>query len=268
MRSLVSVLALCLLAGCATVQQPGVKQEPAAAAAPAEAAPAGNDSAKDDVLSGLDKEYDGKDGVDQEEHISDPLKPWNVVWFHFNDKVYLWVLRPVSIGYGKAVPKPARTGINNFFENLRTPVKAISCLLQGRWEDTGRVMERFAVNTTAGGLGFYDFAAKKLDVADRNEDADQTFGRWGIPPGCYIIWPFVGASSLRGTVGMACDGAVSPATWVPYSYIVSPTSRTLNVVNATSLDPDFYKDLKSGAADPYAAIRHAYFSNRRKLVKE
>lgn len=279
MNRLASVLALCLLVGCATTHKAGTKDlsgtAPAKAEAAAAATPAGEakkDAATagsgDALLSGLEKEYGESEHPEQEAKLADPLKPWNLVWYHFNDKLYLWVLRPVAIGYGKAIPSPARQGVDHFFENLRTPGKAVSCLMQGRWEDAGRVMERFGVNTTAGGLGFYDFAAKVMHVEDRNEDIDQALGRWGLGPGCYIVWPFVGPSSVRGTFGMLGDGLLAPVTWVPYSRFASPGSRMISTVNTTSLDPDFYKDMKKGVADPYTAIRHAYTENRKKLVDE
>ncbi len=280
MNKLAVVLALCMLAGCATVHKQDAKAKAgtapaktaAVASADAKAAPAaekkadGNSESNDAVLSSLDKEYGGNAAAAGK--IADPLKPWNLIWYHFNDKLYQWLLRPVAIAYGKVIPSPVRLGVDHFFENLKTPVKATSCLMQARWEDAGRVMERFGVNTTAGGLGFYDFADKVLHVEDRHEDVDQALGRWGMGPVCYIVWPFVGPCSLRGTVGMLADGALSPESWVPYSRYISPGTRTLNTINGTSLDPDFYLDMKKGATDPYVSIREAYAENREKLVKE
>jgi phospholipid-binding lipoprotein MlaA len=282
MNKLLSLLAICLLAGCATVH----KQEaaaPGSAAVGADKAPvtapdaapvatelkSGDTPGSDDkLLNGLEKDYGASETSIEEMKKGDPLKPWNVVWYHFNDKFYLWVLYPVANGYGKVMPLPARRGVNNFFENLKSASKFVSCLLQGRWEDMGCVVERFCVNTTAGGFGFYDFADKVLHVADRNEDTDQAFGRWGIKPGWYIVWPFLGPSSVRGSVGLLGDSALSPTTWVPYSEYISPGTSAINSVNGASLDPDFYKDMKKGMADPYAAIRHAYTEYRKKLVAE
>jgi hypothetical protein len=57
------------------------------------------------------------------EPIADPLEPINRAFFHFNDKLYFWVLKPVATGYKAVVPEDARVGVRNFFSNLTTPVR-------------------------------------------------------------------------------------------------------------------------------------------------
>ena len=68
--------------------------------------------------AGLDADYkdDGKDGsVDAAKkepppQISDPLEPFNRAMYHFNDKLYFWVVKPVARGYRAVIPAEARTG--------------------------------------------------------------------------------------------------------------------------------------------------------------
>ena len=62
--------------------------------------------------------------------ISDPLEPVNRVFFYFNDKLYFWFLKPVSTGYEKVVPQPARVCVRNFFSNILMPVRGVNCILQ------------------------------------------------------------------------------------------------------------------------------------------
>ena len=52
------------------------------------------------------------------EGIADPLEAVNRLFFHFNDKLYFWFLKPAASGYKAIVPEPARVGVDNFFFNL------------------------------------------------------------------------------------------------------------------------------------------------------
>lgn len=194
--------------------------------------------------------------------IPDPLEPVNRAFFHFNDKLYFWVFKPVSQGYGWLVPRPARRGVRNFFSNLATPVRTVNCLLQGDLKGTGTELGRFGINTTLGVLGFGDPARGWWDIRRRNEDFGQTLGVYGLGPGIYFNWPIFGPSSLpRGTVGMVADAALDPATYVPGLTIYER-------VNSTSLQLGDYEDLKEAALDAYLALRNAYHQNRQHLVKQ
>jgi phospholipid-binding lipoprotein MlaA len=51
--------------------------------------------------------------------IKDPLQPMNRAFFHFNDKLYLWIVAPAGKGYSKVVPGPARRCVSRFFANVK-----------------------------------------------------------------------------------------------------------------------------------------------------
>jgi phospholipid-binding lipoprotein MlaA len=85
--------------------------------------------------------------------IKDPLEPMNRAFFHFNDKLYFWVLKPTSKGYNKVVPKPARTCVGRFFANVKYPVHLVNNLLQGKFKAAGVETGRFVVNSTVGVAG-------------------------------------------------------------------------------------------------------------------
>ena len=51
----------------------------------------------------------------------DPWESWNRGVYKFNDKLDRSVAKPVATAYVKTVPQPMRTGVSNFFDNLRTP---------------------------------------------------------------------------------------------------------------------------------------------------
>jgi phospholipid-binding lipoprotein MlaA len=203
-----------------------------------------------------------------EEEISDPLEPLNRAFFHFNDKLYFWFVKPVATGYKKVVPETLRVGLRNFFSNLFMPARAINCLLQGKVEGFGIEIARFLVNTTVGVCGFSDAAKTVFNMEMQDEDFGQTLGFYGIGPGIYINWPFLGPSSIRDTFGFVGDGLLNPV-----NYAVDPTKYTLAIkgydqINRASLSLGEYEALKRAAFDSYISLREAYHENRNYKIRE
>ena len=91
------------------------------------------------------------DDLNQRNSVYDPLEPMNRVFFEINDKLYFWVLKPVKTGYSAVVSEDIRQCFGNFFDNVASPVSFLNNLLQGRLEDSGVVLSRFAINTTDSG---------------------------------------------------------------------------------------------------------------------
>ena len=60
---------------------------------------------------------------------------------------------------------------------------------------------RLVINTTIGLLGTIDVANKMGFPKYVKEDYGQTLGSWGIGPGCYVVLPVLGPSTLRDTAG-------------------------------------------------------------------
>ena len=87
-------------------------------------------------------------------------------------------------------------GIDNFFDNLKFPARFANYLLQGELDPAGVSLCRFAVNTTAGLGGFIDWGTG-MGLPQHAADFGQTLGRWGVPPGPYIVWPVFGSSNPR-----------------------------------------------------------------------
>jgi phospholipid-binding lipoprotein MlaA len=201
------------------------------------------------------------------EGIHDPLESMNRVFFEFNDKLYFWFLKPVSRGYEKVVPWEIRTCTQNFFRNLLMPVRAVNCLLQGKMDGLGNELLRFVINTTAGFGGLAD-PATAINIMPRDEDLGQTLGAAGVGHGIFIMWPVLGPSSIRDTVGMAGDGFLSVLSYYPDEFKYKLGVRGLEKVNDTSFKIGDYESLKDAAFDPYSALRDAYFQIREKKVRE
>ena len=203
--------------------------------------------------------------------ISDPLSPWNKAMYHVNDKFYFWILKPVTQGYSSVVPEDMRVSFSNFYENVSTPIRFVSNLLQLKFKSAGNELVRFVANSLFGVAGFGDFAKEKMDIKRHDEDLGQTFAHYGIGHGFYIVWPILGPSSLRDSVGFVGDRFLHP-----FGY-VSPTDLSLGAstglyaheeVNDTSFHIGEYEDLKKAAIDPYISIRDAYVQHRQKKAEE
>lgn len=130
----------------------------------------------------------------------DPLEPLNRQVFAFNQAADRFVLRPVARGYDHITPRPIKSGVANFFDNLSTPIWVLNHLLQGQPGEAGKQTGRFLLNSTLGVLGLWDFA-RETGLEKSRASFDQTFGKWGAPSGPYLMLPFLGPTSVRGGVG-------------------------------------------------------------------
>ncbi|MBN2139548.1 MAG: VacJ family lipoprotein [Desulfovibrionaceae bacterium] len=200
----------------------------------------------------------------------DPLEGWNRFWFQFNDKLYFYLFKPVAKGYSYVLPEKPRTWVQNFFHNLLFPVRLVNCILQGKLRSAGAETSKFIANTTFGACGLSDFANHLEPTAPTptgEEDLGQTLGVWGFGNGVYLVWPIIGPSSIRDSVGFVGDRFLDPVTYVtPWYNSVAITAYSK--INKLSLELGQYEDLKEGAIDPYAAFRDAYLRNREKKIRE
>jgi phospholipid-binding lipoprotein MlaA len=199
--------------------------------------------------------------------IADPLEPVNRAFFHFNDKLYFWFLKPVASGYKAVVPEPIRLNVRNFFSNLAAPVRLVNCLLQANIPGAAVELSRFTVNSILGLGGLFDVGrAIKLPMQD--EDLGQTLGVWGLGPGLYLTLPFFGPTSLRDGAGRLGDAFIDPTSFISIGLLPAIGVRTLEQINKTSLAIGDYEALKDMALDPYIAVRSAFYQFRRSKIDE
>ena len=203
--------------------------------------------------------------------IADPLQPWNRMWYHFNDKAYFWMFKPMAQGYRVVVPEGFRVCFSNFYTNATAPVRIFNNLFQLKFEYFFKEFARFLINTTVGFVGFRDCAKDCYGIKPHDEDFGQTLGHYGIGHGIYLVWPFLGPSSARDTIGKGADSVLS------FTGILSPVDlevpvwvglKTHEIVNEISLRIGAYEAIKEAAIDPYIAIRDGYAQRRKKAVQE
>lgn len=200
--------------------------------------------------------------------VSDPLEPLNRVFFHFNDKLYFWLLKPIAKGYTVLVPQAGRRGVKNFFSNVATPVRLVNCVLQAEFGGAWVELERFAINTTVGVAGFGDPAKNRWRLEKRTEDLGQTLGRYGLGPSIYIHWPIIGPSNPRDTVGYVGDFFLDPFHYLVPKFWPNVGIKSYDTVNDTSLRVGDYEDFKDASIDPYVSLRDAYYQYRRSQVHD
>lgn len=199
--------------------------------------------------------------------VADPIRLWNTAMFHFNDKLYFWVLKPVAQGYAFVAPQVVRRGVSNFFTNITAPVRVVNSALQGKPNRMSIEVGRFFINVIEGGLGFGNAAKNYPELASSPEDFGQTLGHYRIGNGLYVVWPVFGPSTLRDTVGLVGDFFLDPVSYLnPWELRVGVGAY--DTVNATSLRIGDYESLKEAAIVPYDALKDAYIQNRYRLVNE
>jgi phospholipid-binding lipoprotein MlaA len=201
----------------------------------------------------------------------DPLEPMNRAVFEFNDAADKAVFKPVAQGYRAVLPDMVRTGVRNFFSNMRDPWIAVNQLLQGKVELALSDGWRFIVNTTFGIGGIFDVAAD-MRLPKHNEDFGQTLAVWGLGDGPYLVIPIWGPSTVRDGVGLVADAYAYLPWWIPdwldFEHRVAwqNSLTALDFVNIRSNLLDATNILEEAALDRYAFVRDAYFQRRRSLI--
>lgn len=213
-----------------------------------------------------DDEVDSMPEYNELDRIEDPLEPVNRIVFQFNDKLYFWLLKPVARGYSAVLPEDVRISVRNFFVNLSAPVRIVNNLLQLKIKGAGNELLRFGVNSTMGMLGLYDVARNEMGISINDEDFGQTLGVWGLGPGIFINWPFVGPSCLRDPAGYAGDYFLEPLSYID-PLVSSIAVRAGEEINTTSLSIGDYEGIKKDALDPYNAVRDIYYQYRKSKIE-
>jgi phospholipid-binding lipoprotein MlaA len=193
----------------------------------------------------------------------DPLESFNRTVFGFNDVVDKAVIKPVATGYKAVTSDWFRKGVGNFFNNLEDVWSAANNALQGRGQEFSDSVGRVMVNSTIGMLGVFDVASD-LNIERHTADFGLTLGRWGVPPGPYVVLPLFGPRTLREVAGMPIDTRGMPL----YNIGDQDAHVVLPIVDVVDLRAKYLNaaDVLEGAAlDPYSFRRDAYFQRQRNI---
>jgi len=195
----------------------------------------------------------------------DPFEGFNRAMYTFNEWFDRYFLKPVSRAYRAVLPSPIRTGIGNFFNNLREPIVIMNDLLQGKFRQALSDSGRFLVNTTIGIAGLFD-PAKHMGLPGHKEDFGQTLAVWGVGEGPYLVLPFLGPSNVRDTAGIVVDWQVYPPNRME-ERSTRDKLLVLEVIDdrARLLDASDILEQAAGQ-DPYTFVRESYRQRRRHVI--
>ncbi len=192
----------------------------------------------------------------------DPLEPFNRQMFALNEGLDKAVAKPVAQGYQNLTPYPVRLHVGNFFNNLQDGWTVVNNALQLRPVAFAESFFRFSFNTFLGMGGFVN-VADSMGLAREPQDFGKTLGRWGVPPGPYVVLPVLGASTVRDTAGLVVDleadllnHKVDDIPSRNSLYALRLVDKRANLLAAGNI-------LEEAALDKYAFMRNAYLQKRR-----
>ncbi len=220
-------------------------------------------------------DIDGKQSADEpssvqnevateDENNSDKFESFNRAIFSFNMTADRWLVRPVAKGYDTLLPGPVQAGVGNFFDNLGEVSNIINDGLQWKWGQAAKDSGRLVVNSTLGLLGLFDVASTVgMDKSD-GESLNQTLAVWGVPSGPYLVLPFLGPSTVRGTSLMPAEWKLDPTSYIDH-FETKMGAKLLERLHARAelLATD---ELASG--DYYVFVREAYLQRMDYLEKD
>lgn len=194
----------------------------------------------------------------------DPWENWNRKVFAFNESLDENVLRPVATVYAKLVPQFVRRSVDNVFGNVADAWSAVNNVLQAKWEPAFTDVVRVTTNSVLGFGGVLDIASE-FGLDHHYEDFGQTLGRWGFGPGAYVVWPLLGPSTVRDSIGLPLDRTASPALVINNGGLQFGIT-VLQIVNTRANLLGASRLLDEIALDKYTFLRDAYLQRRRSLV--
>jgi len=195
----------------------------------------------------------------------DPYESWNRGVFDFNQGFDEAIAKPVAMAYREVLPFQVRVRVRNFFSNIQDLMIGVNNLLQGKPNAAADDLARVIINTSLGLLGLHDIASE-AGLEKHNEDFGQTFAVWGAEEGSYLVWPFLGPSTVRDSFGFVADVAAAPTRWMITDAAVQWGLWGLYLVNERADLLDVTSTLDEAAIDKYLQRRDAYFERRRFLI--
>ena len=211
---------------------------------------------------------------DQPKETKDCFEKLNRATFAFNHGLDKAIIKPIAKGY-RNLPDPIQKGTKNAVTNLSTLITIPNNILQGDVKTAIINTGRLVVNTTVGLLGTVDVANKIGFPKYEYEDYGQTLGKWGVGPGCYVVLPVLGPSTVRDTAGSFAN-VLGGDPWYNASlhgnneflsesaYI---TSKALNGINFRTDNLDSLDNLEKNSIDFYASLRSIYLQDRENKIK-
>ena len=209
----------------------------------------------------------------QPKEIKDCFENLNRATFAFNQALDGVVFKPVASVY-KKLPSPVRSGVGNSIDNLSNLVTIPNNILQGDFKKAGINTSRFVINTTVGVLGFID-VAQHLGLSEyEKEDYGQTLAKLGVGPGCYLVLPVLGPSTVRDTTASLVN-VLGGDAWYNitvkndthhFSDVDYYSSRLTSGIDFRAKNYDSIENLEQNSLDFYASVKSLYLQDRQQKI--
>ena len=205
--------------------------------------------------------------------VKDCFEKINRVTFALNQTLDGVIFKPVASLY-KKLPSPARTGVSNSLENISHLLTIPNNVLQGDFLQAGINTGRFIINTTIGILGIFDVAEYLGLTNYEKEDYGQSLAKYGVGPGCYIVLPVLGPSTMRDTVGSTLN-FLGGDPW--YNVTIGNDtqffknsdyyySKGAAGVDFRAKNYDSIENLEKNSLDFYASVKSLYLQDRQQKI--
>ena len=211
---------------------------------------------------------------DSNKNIKDCFEGLNRATFAFNQGLDKALIKPLAEGYRK-LPDTVQKGTSNAVKNLSTLVTIPNNILQGDVKTAVINTARLVVNTTVGLLGTIDVANKIGFPKYEKEDYGQTLGAWGVGPGCYVVLPVLGPSTIRDTAGSFVN-VVGGDPWYNASVHgnneflseeIFIASKAISGVDFRANNIESLDNLETNSIDFYASVRSLYLQDRENKIQ-
>ena len=204
----------------------------------------------------------------------DCFEKLNRATFSFNQGLDKALFKPIAEGYRK-LPQGVQTGTGNAVRNLSNLITIPNNVLQGDIKtaliNTGRLL----VNSTIGILGVVDVANKMGFPKYEREDYGQTLGKWGFGPGCYLVLPVLGPSTIRDTGGSFAnvfggDPFYNASVHGNNEFLSEGlflTTKALSGIDFRANNIESLDNLEKNSLDFYASVKSLYLQDRENKIK-
>ena len=205
--------------------------------------------------------------------VKDCFEGINRATFAFNQALDGIIFKPVASVY-KKFPSPVKSGVSNSLDNLSNLVTIPNNLLQGDFKAAGINSGRFLVNTTVGVLGLVDVAQHLGMPEYEKEDYGQSLAKAGVGPGCYVVLPVLGPSTVRDTVASAANFFGGDAWYNVtvrndtqyFTDIDYYSSKVTGGVDFKAKNYDSIENLEENSLDFYASVKSLYLQDRQQKI--
>ena len=205
--------------------------------------------------------------------VKDCFEKINRMTFALNQTLDSVIFQPVASIYRK-LPSPAKTGVSNSLENISHLLTIPNNILQGEFKQASVNTGRFIINTTVGILGIFDVAEYLGLTNYEKEDYGQSIARFGVGPGCYIVLPVLGPSTVRDAIASTLN-YLGGDPW--YNVTINNDTRYFKNsdyyyskgaagVDFRAKNYDSIENLENNSLDFYASVKSLYLQDRQQKI--